>query len=544
MAVKVKVLQGKGGFRGPNTNVSDYTIQEASTPTIPGDTTGGVGSLSFGTVAGPKSPLLSGNQVRLEDERYGYMDSYVSSFDEENSTRLTVETNNRLALLTVSRTALPFSGTLTELFEYYFALCDVVDGYVIDPSFDAIQVAYRGGYVEVWNTLKEICIPYGAEITLVSGNIYVRPVRTITAQNYKDSAISKATSVAELASTVEVYYYNNEYVENGIVYAPSETESGLSIDTSAQETFSISTNVSLSELQQPSAMDEELWHGSPDSPGYVVYGINGPVDPLTWAREGGLVSVSIDPEDDTKVDVYIRGASGTDGPYRIIVPMANPDVDGDADGEVADAPERSSLRLAGTGVRFDRQLLTMQTGADPRYVTEDRAVTVDNRAISTKLQAYDMGARIAGSVGGPQQTIRVSTVGINRRGESNSGRYLTMAEFNVEFEAVEDFDDFNALPLDWEVFDDFNAYFEEKFAADFETQAFGNVAGARVRVGNTFYRIRTATITPSGIDYNAERDTMMEDFNSIAEVETFDEFNSASPDALTFDEFNALDTTY
>jgi hypothetical protein len=309
------------------------------------------------------------------------------------------------------------------------------------------------------------------------------------------------------------------------------------VGTSAETTVTLDTNVSMSSISQPLPTTNLSWHTNTNLAGYVVYGIKGEIAPTSWVQRGGSVRVSIDPENDTRVIVTVRGANGTDGPYRIATQLSNPDTDADYDGEIADPPEAGSLRLQGTGTRFNQQVVRGDTGADPRYITDDQAVTIDSRAISTLDQAWEAFARVAASVNGPQQIVKVGTTGINRRGQNNTGRYLTMDEFNTENGTVT-FDQFNAK---WtgKTFNDFNARYATQFSADFETQAYGNVAGARVHITDAMYRIRDATVTPEGIEYTAERDTIMEDFNAVWSGASFDDFNAAYA-GMTMDDFNVM----
>jgi hypothetical protein len=541
MAVELSLIGRGGDFLGPHTdvtsNIIDYSAQEDSTPTIPGDSSGGVGALTFGANAGPHSATLFGAEFELSDSAYGTMRAIISQFTDTDG-ELSVDALNLLAKLTVTRTALPFHGTLSELFVYYFGLCGITSGYVIDPSFNNVSLALPAYLGDVWTLLKEVCVPYGAEMTLVSGNIYVRPLRTITAQNEHNTGVAQTTSIDGLAASVEVYYYNNEWIDNEVIYQPDESSSTLSVEANETAVESLQTNVSLTAVAQPIAIPEDGWHSNLEGGGYVVYGANGAVSPASWTSRGGRVTAEIDPDDNTKVNVTVYGANGPDAPYRLVTLLPNPDLDGDLDGEIAAPPERSSLRLVGTGVRFDRQLVTMETGVNPAYVVDDKAVTVDSMAISTLAQAWDAAARVAATVAGPQQTLSVHTTGVTRIGsDKHTGRYLTMDEFNTEYPG-KSFDQFSGL---WtgQTFQDFNDHYDELFSIDFETQAFGNIAGARVQIGDVMYRIRSVTITPNGIDYSAERDTMMEDFNTVWAGATFNDFNAAFA-GVTFDIFSVM----
>lgn len=523
MAISAKVISGRGGFNRKG-NLANYSVQEASSPTVPGDTSGGVGSLSFDVAATSDSYLLSGNEVELFDSERGTMRALVSSFTNDSGL-LSVDTDNRLALLTVTRTLRPFNGTLTDLFRYCFALCGVATGYAIDQSYDVIDVAIPAFTGDVWTFLKELCIPYGAEITLVAGNIWVRPVRTTIATNMRDSAAAVTTSVQGLAATVEVNYYNSAWINNGVIYQAGDTESALQVEANQFATVTVDANTSLTAISQPLPVLVDAWASRADS-AYVVYGANGPILPGTWNTQGGKVWAEIDPEDNTKVNITVRGPNGKEAPYTIGIPM------GIGEDNIQYA---SSIRLTGTGVKFEKRVFSQPTGVDPRFVQEDRATTVDSYAYATLEQAQDAACRLAGKSAGPQQTVKVSTGGVLHRGDKHTGRQLTMDEFNAEY-AGKTFDQFNTL---WtgKTFDQFNANYGARFSTDLLTQAFGNIGGARVALDDNFYRIREATITPGEIQYSAECDTLMEDFNASWSGATMDDFNAVFAGA-TMDEFN------
>lgn len=79
-------------------------------------------------------------------------------------------------------------------------------------------------------------------------------------------------------------------------------------------------------------------------------------------------------------------------------------------------------------------------------------------------------------------------------------------------------------------------YWNQNYESSIKTWVFGNVAGARIwdEASNNFYRIRTATITPGGISFSAETDTVHGDVDPLYSSEglTYSDVVSRSRDYL------------
>jgi hypothetical protein len=88
----------------------------------------------------------------------------------------------------------------------------------------------------------------------------------------------------------------------------------------------------------------------------------------------------------------------------------------------------------------------------------------------------------------------------------------------------------------------FRQFNRQQFAlvqSSFDNQAFGNVAGARVKHRDSWYRIRSANITESSVSYSAERDTLMEEFDSAWTGQTFNDFDTQFTGKL-FEDFGII----
>jgi hypothetical protein len=188
-------------------------------------------------------------------------------------------------------------------------------------------------------------------------------------------------------------------------------------------------------------------------------------------------------------------------------------------------------------VFFDKKLITVPTGAPLSKTATVVGVTIDNPFISTLEDAYSAAMLAAGRYASPQQTLSVSATVINRAGEPGSIVYPTFANFDSA-QVGKTFSQFDTSVGSMT----FAQFTEQQFAlvADsFANQAFGNVAGARVKFRDSWYRIRNATVTPETINFNAERDTIFDDFTTAWTGKTFAQFNSRWS-GKTFEDFGVI----
>jgi len=139
-------------------------------------------------------------------------------------------------------------------------------------------------------------------------------------------------------------------------------------------------------------------------------------------------------------------------------------------------------------------------------------------------------------------------VGINRADSSGSARFPTINDFNTGAMGAtvwtgKTINDFNTA---WtgQTFDQFSTYYYSLIQSDFSNQAFGNVAGARVKFRDAYYRINSATIAPGSVSYDATQDTTFDDFNTNLAPTFLEQRGNTSlpahPAAYTFDELNAM----
>lgn len=493
--------------------IINFSVVEDSTPIDPSDTTGGVGQFILTIPEQTDTQTLLDVPVNLSLVTQGETTGTVRGAGAVDGLA-TVTADSRLALLNAERQAQPFIGTLGQAFNYYLSLVDVTTGIFIEPEVGDIEVVLPGWNGNVWDQMKKMALAHGAEISLVSNNIVLRPVNERVAENYRDASVGWSLDTSQLARSVEVYYYDPTPITEELVYPIGGWNPEVPIFTvgaGETQTFDIPLSASLDSIEQPTALDfVDRYYDSTSV--YAVTDKDGlPYLAAQWLAEGGNVEVAVNP-DTRSLTVTITGASATEyAPYSIAVASGSSD-------------RYSSLRLVGTGVRYDRQLVTLHTSVDPERVTVEVGATVDNEFIQTKAQAVQVGTWASKRWGSPRYTLNVSTAGINRLGDNGSYRYPTVDLFNSLW-AGQDVDDFN---VEWtgETIAAFNEYMISLVQNDFANQAFGNIAGARVPFRDAWFRIRSATNAAEGIGYTAEEATTVADFNERWAGATVADFNT------------------
>lgn len=507
MGVTLKKTTGPGSFAGGPTAISSYSIVEDATPRIPGDTSGGVGSITVGGISSTDSILLSGAGIEVNANLVGRALGTVRGIEDKDG-ELTITADSQLAQLVVTRKAQAYNGTLGGAFAYYFGLVGITSGYTVDSTITARPVTYTGFNDNIWTFLKNICSAEQVEITLVNGTILVRPMRHDTVDMHRNSSVSFKVDTGNIALSAEVYYYNTQYISNGQVY-PSST-SDLIIDVPQGETITqnVQTDVSLTSVMQPVPSTDSAQAAIIAADGgikksfYFVHDGWQEVAPATWTNMGGSVTVAINPDDDTQLTITARApVSPTVSSYRLAFGIQNLDTSDTTNNSGSNFSYGGGLVIVGTGVRTNKQLVIVPTGANPAFVTDDKAPTVDNPAIRTQEQAYAAARAVAAAYAGPSLTVGVDAARVHG--------------------------------------DDWDMQSNPSPANAFAHQVLGNIAGARVPYRNNILRVTSATVSDNGISYSAERDTIIEDFNSVWSGASFDDFNAAWA-GYTFDDFSVM----
>lgn len=509
----------------PFWSVDNYSVDEDSTPVNPADSTGGYGQFTFGIPDTDENLLLRGKVVDLSDGTQGKTQGIITGLAGDGDI-ITVSADSKLSRTSVTRTAQPFVGTLEGAFRYYLGLVGYTAGIVVDTTIASRSVVFPGWSANVWDQLKKLCAAQQVELTLASNNAVLRPLRGRTAINYRDTSAHFTIDDTGIAQSVELYAYNTEWRTGGLAYplggwndkvtvqqglaAGSRTEVDIPLEPDSDSTL----GVSLTSVQQPSAVDN-VDRGYSASSVYSVLGndnLNYPA--ADWVAGGGSVTVSIGEDTRSIKLVIVAPNDASRAPFQLAMP--NPD-----------NTSYSSLRIVGDGVFYDRKLHDFLTGNSADRAPTEVGATVDNEFVNSYEDVFRSGQWAAAAYTGPRQTINVSTSGINRRGDTGNYRYPTMGDANVDPDfAGKTMGEINAEFTGWS-FKQFSDYELAKVANDFDNQAFGNVAGARVFHRGQWYRIRSVSgMGPSGLSYTAERDTIMGDANDAYTGKTMGEMNA------------------
>ena len=517
MAISLNVV-GNGHFQGSATNLSTYTVQEDATPLIGDDNSGGVGQINFNVVEDPGAEgtiLLLNDTVELIDPFYGRTNGDITSISTSDGVA-SITANSRLGRLVATRSVQPYTGTLGGAITYYFSLAGITSGFTIDSTITGRSVSYPGFTGDIWDALKQICIAQRIEISLVSSNIVVRPIRGRIAEVAANSSITWDVANGDIAQSVNVWLYNNQRKVNNLVYPSGGWTSDVTVyqvDAGQTLEVNIPVDVSLESLQQPIVQNSVAPLYSATSV-YAVAGNDGlPITAAQWTATGGSLTVAIG-EDTKSIDLTIVGANDPTGkyaPYRIAM---------------SSGPSNyySSLRIVGTGVFFDKQVYNFSTGVPSNQTATEVGAEIDSPFISTVAEAFTVGMATAQRWAGADQTMTVNATVINRKGDKGTANYPTIGQFDIE-NAGRTFAQFDTI---WtgQTYSQFDTYWFAKVQDDFTNQAFGNVAGARYQYRYQWYRIRSASTSESGIQYQSERDTMVSDFDSAWTGKTFAQFDT------------------
>lgn len=550
------------GFRidieGLKTEVSDYSVSEASTPLAAGDSSGQVGTFSItlphpdhyvplstplefgygygegpygsgpyggGAVSTPNTPwrvirevgpqVLIGKTVRIEDPRKGFtLGVITSSEDNRDSGTIQLSGTSRMGSLNVyGIQAQPFVGTLRRAFEYYLELAGLTTDLFVDDSIGSRPVVFPGWSGELWYYLKLMAAAQDCDVSLVSGIILLRPIRARIATQNRDTARSISSGSTTLAQAVEVYQYNNRAIANELVYPPGgwvpEVEV-LSVNAGETTEYTLDLSASVSSIQTPvmqTLVDKDYRASSV----YTIVADDGlPVSPSMWTSSGGSLSIRIS-DDTSHLIVTLTGAKGVPTSSGTAAQNFSVALGSDTTGN-----RYSTLRIVGTGVAFERVKKRIRTGVPASKTATDVGVTIDNPFISTVDDLYRSGTRAAKLYAGADMTLSGTVIAINRRGDSGVATYGTYDQvqtaLRAELGSLASYDDVQAhyTGLSLITYDDVRLYWQDQFRDDDVDQVFGNVQGARIYDQGTrrWYRVRDATLNPGAISIGGADDDL------------------------------------
>lgn len=512
--------------------LKSFSVQEDSMPIYASDMSGGAGSMTLQVDENGDTPYFLETPIDLIDPSQGTTRGTIRGVASDD-TNATLTADSRIALLNVTREAAPFSGTLGNALRYYLGLCGITDGIVVEATLEPVAVSFLGFAGNVLERIKSLCPVYAIDMSLISNNIVFRPIRKNVSENYRDSATGWSYDTTQKAQKVDIYKYDVTEVTGGLVYPYGGWNSDvqvLSVEAGQTQEYIIPVEGSLLSVNQPTYTVGV----GPTGPGFSAYEMMGadnlPIPKAQWESQGGALSVAIS-DDSRSLIVTITGANEAGySPYRVAR----------SDGET----QYSTLRIYGSATMYTKELHTYHTASDPDRVSNEVGATIDNDFIQTYQQLLDVAMGELRYYGGNRRTITVTTGGINRLGDNGSYAYATMQDFNAWWNSNlpgATFAGFNtaAPPVFGATFDSHNEWWIEEVQDDFANQAFGNIAGARVRTETNIHRIRSATVTEAGIQYTAWEDSIFADHNQLwGAGSTFANFNAAWAGQI-FSEYDA-----
>ena len=507
---------------------SQFSVTEDATPLSAGDSFGSVGSFTMTVLAPgvsdrapsvPDGKLFNARNpatrwiqkdVKLVDDQKGFTLGRIVQVSKRAGDLFDLTCESRLGVLNVFNVqSEPQSGTLDTIFKYYCSLAGVVDGVYVDPAIANRSITVPGFNGELWYNLKALAAALDVDISLVSGVILVRPIRArIAARNRQtESSISVGGS---LAQQVEVFYYNNEAITNKLVYPPGGwTEEVPVININAGETIeeTLELSSSVTSIQQPT-MVSSVAPGYESSSVFTISGDDGNAVPASlWSGLGGSLRLEIG-EDYQTLKLIVSAPSGIKNRDGSLIQTYSIAMTADQTGRY------SSLRVIGSGVRFRKESILAGTGVDSSRTSTEIGLSIDNKFISTRDEAYRAGLRAARQFTGRSITLSGSVISVNRGGDSGVLDFIPYSSVQTAFNALTYQESKDMLV--GQSYNQFMQGMKDSVQNSFANQVFGNVNGARYWDDSTrrWYRVRSANISPTTVSIEAEDDLTHSDFES------------------------------
>jgi len=460
---------------------------------------------------------LIDQDIRLSDSRYGYTLGTVKDAS-INGGLVSISGESRLAKLgTYGVNAQPFVGTLEAAFTYYLSLAGVTVDLFVDAAVATRNVVLRGFTGDLWHHLKQLAASQECDISLVSGIILLRPIRTRVADAGKFVTNNPQVGSGAFAQSVEVYWYESAEITDELVYPVggwSPDVEVLNVNAGETAEYQLELSASVSSIEDP-VMSTAVESSYDASSVYTIVGDDGfPVPVAQWAANGGSLRVTINP-DTTSLTLTLTGATNIGTASGSTSKAFSVALSSDTTGS-----RYSTLRIVGTGVGYTRSKKVFRTGVPANKTATDVGETIDNVFITDLNELYHVGSRAALRYSGLLPSVTGNVTAINRRGDSGSAEYPTYgaveAELTTTLGAAFTYADAETYYVTTSSLADYVAVSDFWFAtvqSDFANQAFGNVNGARIYdpITKRWYRIRNGSISPTGIGFSAEDDLTFDD---------------------------------
>jgi hypothetical protein len=437
-------------------------VEDAVSPNL-ADTFGGVGSVSVNTDVLDNTLLSQGTPLEVTFEGSGTRTARVQTVQATNDATATVFGDTSLARLNRTIRASVITTNLGAALRHYFGKCGLTAAqYSIDSSIAARSCILPGWEGNAWEMLKELQQIERFDIQDVSGIVTVKPFgeHTLDLGNIGNVTESLAENVQ--GRYVETHFYTYSQISNKIVYPPAEydperggtTPAGWRTDAEIIEvtpgtpvTVEVEVMASLTSVKQPQPKTLVGPTYVSDSV-YTVVTNDGvqAINPATWTKFGGKVTVEILPDTRTLRIVVDAGRNNMDlAPYRLALTAGS-------------GSDYSTLRIVGTGVAIEKRKLRQRTTVPDSATDNDLASSTDSMFCRTESQAMRalraqahaasrsigglqaalpsvgnvFGQRAGAIVKRPDCAYRVRTVTSTVGGITlQADRYTTAADFNA-----------------------------------------------------------------------------------------------------------------
>lgn len=471
---------------------------------------------------------LVNEAVKVESSTLGSTSGVLTEISVNNADAPTCTLNTKLNPLVRLARAKPFVGKLQDLVAYYFKLGGMVSGFQFHKDMPNPTVNAQGWEDTIWTRLVKLQTVYRFEIALVSDYIEIRPWRTRVADIGHIQSTTYNYSSLPISRTIEADYFTNRHITNALVYpVDGVKEDAVTITADAREVVEVEIPVSasLSSIKAPQFRDNiSRDYRGPDSV-YTVIDKNGwIVRASDWNRHGGKLTARIGPDSKSIIVTFVGMNLSSRAPYRVaFAPLEQVTED---DGSKVTKPNRDlafdSLYIIGSGVGFKKTTVTIQTGARPEDIVEEVGAQISEPEISSISQLYNAVFPILCEAGGGKIRLSGTIARINQRGETGelSG---------IPYETVESLHDgmtYGMMEDDIHAGRDYGqveSYYNQHLVFEFDNQAFGNAAGARLFDPKTrrWYRVISATINPTNISFEAEDDLLYGDVEDWLDGKTY-----------------------
>jgi hypothetical protein len=405
---------------GKNPQVTQYTVSSDIVSLNPSDTSAGVGGISASTPLhtsglGEDWKFMFGSIATIRDGAAAFS-GMVTDAQLDDYDNLTVSAEGPLRVLNTEGLIPPFQGTISQCINHIMSAVTSGVSVVFDSNVSSDSTVYRlpAFYGAVWPYLRDFLVVHRLLVLNdPTGAVRVSRASSRASIPYNVPGAPQVTRLNEsfvsgsTAEQVEVEWYGNQWVTNGIVVpVRDEDQSVISIGIGEIAIIEIPTKTGMSSVNQPTPVNlVDLNANYAGTNGrYSVFGDDAlPVSAAAWTASGGSVKVDVKPNDPYTLLVTVTGpntdALATTTGGRTLGPFHLASSD--------NSNQYSTLRITGTGVQTYPQTVTLDTGADDPMAIKGVGTTLQNVHVGSLSQAYDVGIRLAQAYSGAGMKVDV-----------------------------------------------------------------------------------------------------------------------------------------